>query len=80
MDKDGKSDKIFIVEHCENCRSHQWNTRHDEAKYKSFAEESKTFRHIDCCVVRAKILEYIPEAKVVFNMVPKEWVDYEIYC
>jgi hypothetical protein len=30
--------------------------------------------------VKAKILENIPEAVVVFNMVPKEWVDYEIYC
>lgn len=30
--------------------------------------------------MKAKILEYIPEAKIVLNMVPKEWVDYEIYC
>ena len=41
MDKKGKLDQTFVIEHCENCRSHQWNTRHDEAKYKQYAEESK---------------------------------------
>ena len=38
-------DKYFIIEVCENCRSHNWNTRHDEAKYKQYAEESKAFIH-----------------------------------
>ena len=30
--------------------------------------------------MKVKILEFIPEATVVLNMVPKEWVDFEIYC
>ena len=34
----------FIIEHCENCRTHNWNTRHDEAKYKQFAEECKAIQ------------------------------------
>jgi len=21
--------KVFIIEHCENCSQHSWNTRHD---------------------------------------------------
>ena len=31
-------------------------------------------------IAKAKILELVPEATVVLNMVPKEWVDFEIYC
>ena len=30
----GNTDHQFIIEVCENCRTHSWNTRHDEAKYK----------------------------------------------
>ena len=28
----------------------------------------------------AKIKEHIPDALVVINKAPKEWVDFEIYC
>lgn len=39
MNPSGSRDnKIFIIEHCENCKTHLWNTRHDEAKYKQVAE------------------------------------------
>ena len=42
MQKQGNhDDQYFIIEVCENCRSHNWNTRHDEAKYKQYADESK---------------------------------------
>ena len=34
-------ENTFVIEVCENCRSHNWNTRHDEAKYKNYALESK---------------------------------------
>lgn len=27
----------FVIEHCENCQAHQWNTRHDANQYKSYA-------------------------------------------
>jgi hypothetical protein len=30
--------------------------------------------------VAAKIKEIVPEAIVVINRAPKEWVDFEIYC
>lgn len=29
---------IFVIEHCRDCKSHEWNTRHDEAKYVGFAD------------------------------------------
>ena len=34
-------DKTIVIEVCENCASHQWNTRHDEKKYASNAHQSK---------------------------------------
>jgi hypothetical protein len=34
-------ENIFVIEVCENCRTHNWNTRHDENKYKTYAAESK---------------------------------------
>lgn len=33
--------KIFVIEHCENCATHQWNTRHNEALYKQHAMGGK---------------------------------------
>ncbi len=41
-------DRYFIIEVCENCRSHNWNTRHDEAKYKQYGDESN---HIHTCLL-----------------------------
>lgn len=29
----------YIIEHCVDCKSHKWTTRHNEAKYKQYAEE-----------------------------------------
>lgn len=28
------NENTFVIEHCERCKTHNWNTRHDEAKYK----------------------------------------------
>ena len=28
-----------MIEHCINCESHKWTTRHSEAKYNSFAQQ-----------------------------------------
>lgn len=33
-------DKTLVIEVCENCSSHQWNTRHDASKYASHAHQS----------------------------------------
>lgn len=35
---------IFVVEHCENCHLHQWNTRHNEQQYKDNAIGGKSNR------------------------------------
>ena len=32
----GGSELVFVVETCQNCKEHHWNTRHDEAKYLDF--------------------------------------------
>ena len=31
------SDYTIVIEHCQNCDQHAWNTRHDEKKYESYA-------------------------------------------
>lgn len=61
--------KIFVIEHCENCQMHSWNTRHDANKYKQNAMG-----------VAAAIKERYPNCEVVFNMVPKVWAMSDIYC
>ena len=32
---------IFVVEHCENCHLHAWNTRHNEKQYRDNAVGGK---------------------------------------
>jgi len=58
-----KSENIFVIETCENCRQHNWNTRHDENKYKNYALESNI---LECFkynyIVSAKITEMVPNA------------------
>ena len=53
-----KKENTFIIEVCENCRSHNWNTRHDEAKYKNYALESKILFFNK--VVAQKLKESVP--------------------
>ena len=44
---------VIVLEVCDNCSAHQWNTRHDNAKYNSYADQSKfssrVTRYSDCC-------------------------------
>ena len=35
-----KKENTFVIEACENCIAHKWNTRHDETKYKNYSVES----------------------------------------
>ena len=63
------SKPIFVIEHCVDCHTHNWNTRHDEAKYKGYATD-----------LAARIKEQVPDATIVFNKVPKKWFKKEIYC
>ena len=65
-----KRDNItFVFEVCSSCATHQWNTRHDEAKYLSYFTN-----------VSALVKELIPGATCVMNRVPKAWYEKEIYC
>jgi hypothetical protein len=36
-------ENTFVIEVCENCRAHSWNTRHDEIKYKNSALDSNKY-------------------------------------
>ena len=91
---DRSLENTFVIEVCENCRTHNWNTRHDENKYRSYAMESKLkiryqiflykktmYSKIPLySIVASKIQECAPGSLVLINEVPKAWVDYEIYC
>ena len=59
----------FVFEVCAQCGTHQWNTRHDEAKYASYFTN-----------VSAMVKEILPNATCVMNKVPKPWYEKEIYC
>ncbi len=37
------SELVFVVETCQNCKEHHWNTRHDESKYLDFFNRGKFF-------------------------------------
>jgi hypothetical protein len=62
------SENIFVVETCQNCSEHRWNTRHDEAKYSEFFTK-----------VAAIIVSRIPNAMVMKNQIPKSYLEFEIY-
>ena len=36
------SDLVFVIETCQNCKSHTWNTRHDENKYLDYFNKGKS--------------------------------------
>jgi hypothetical protein len=38
-------DNTIVLEVCQNCKSHGWNTRHDAAKYYNYATTSKSFSY-----------------------------------
>ena len=35
------NEQVFVVETCQNCKEHHWNTRHDESKYLDFFNRGK---------------------------------------
>ncbi len=61
--------KTFVIEVCEGCANHAWNTRHDPNQYKNYAMNTS----------RA-IKEKVPDCDIVFNMVPKVYAMSDIYC
>ena len=62
------SDPIFIIEVCQNCAQHQWNTRHNEEKYNNYFKMMAT-----------AIVEKIPNAVVMRNQIPKDFMNYDCY-
>ena len=44
---EGNNEDTFVIEVCQDCKSHQVNTWHDEAKYQEFYNRGKCLR----CVV-----------------------------
>lgn len=63
------SELVFVVETCQNCKSHVWNTRHDENKYLEYFNK-----------VSSAIVQRIPNATVVRNQIPRAYLPYDIYC
>jgi hypothetical protein len=64
-----KETPTFVFEVCAQCGGHQWNTRHDEAKYMAMFNE-----------VSSAIKGLIPNANCIMNKVPKPWFEKEVYC
>jgi selT/selW/selH-like putative selenoprotein len=62
------SDIVFVVESCQNCKEHHWNTRHDEAKYQEFFQK-----------IASAIIEKIPNAMVMKNQIPKSYLPFDLY-
>jgi selT/selW/selH-like putative selenoprotein len=58
-----------VIETCQNCKSHGWNTRHDENKYLDYFNR-----------VSQAIVERIPNAVTMRNQIPKEYLPFDLYC
>ena len=54
---------IIVIEHCVDCKNHNWNNRHDEAKYKSMAMQlaSEIKGKVDDCVI---LVNQIPNSLI----------------
>lgn len=65
---DASNDIVFVVESCQNCKEHGWNTRHDESKYVEF------FKKVAACII-----ERIPNAMIMKNQIPKQYLNHDLY-
>jgi hypothetical protein len=62
------SELVFVIETCQNCKSHTWNTRHDEAKYLEYFNKGKLTRiSTQTNLVTQAIVERIPHARTMRN-------------
>lgn len=59
---------VFVVECCQNCKDCCWHTRHDEAKYQEFFKK-----------VAGAIIDRIPNAMVMKNQIPKDYLNFDLY-
>lgn len=60
--------KYVVVEVCQNCSTHKWNTRHNESKYQSFYAK-----------VQTAIATLTPDVEVLCNKVPKSYAGFDLY-
>ena len=63
-----QDDPIFVIEVCQIGAQPQWNTRIDEVKYNNYFKMMAT-----------AIISRIPNAMVMKNQIPKEYVSYDCY-
>ena len=42
MQRSTNNEVVFVIETCQNCKQHFWNTRHDEQKYIDFFNKGKS--------------------------------------
>ena len=59
----------FIIEHFVDQRNEKWHHRLDENKYRGYADS-----------LAGEIKANVPGATVLFNQVPKEWHQKDLYC
>ena len=59
---------MFVVEACQNCSQHGWNTRHNEAKYRNLYK-----------ALAQAILVKVPQSLVMRNQIPKHYLPYDLY-
>ena len=69
-----------MIETCANCKSHGWNTRHDEKKYFDYFNKGNNFLICNFYLVSAAIVERIPHAVSMHNSIPKSYLPYDMYC
>lgn len=70
-------DKVdyIVVECCQNCSEHKWNTRHNEGKYKDFFLKRKSKLN----EVKAMVDIVSPGTQVLMNQVPKTYAVHDLY-
>ena len=68
-DVNPKDQKLTImIEHCVDCRTHDWNTNHIEGKYKD-----------KCATLKEAILSLLPEAEILVNQIYRDWEPLNTY-
>ena len=43
-----ENETVFVIEVCQNCKDHHWNTRHDQAKYQEYFNRGKQVTGSHC--------------------------------
>ena len=62
------NDIVFVIEHYQKGPDDDWHTRIDESKYIQFFKK-----------VSEAIIDRVPNAIVMKNMIPKYYLDYDLY-